>query len=41
MLMNVVNILKEMIEEYREGGAEEALAEGVEETAEEAPGRDL
>ena len=39
--MNFVEVVREMIEGYREGGAEEALAEGVEETAEEATGRDL
>lgn len=39
--MNLVEIVKEMIEGYRDGGTEEALAEGVEETAEEATGKDL
>lgn len=39
--MNVIEIVKEMIEGYRSGGTEEALAEGVEESAEEATGKDL
>lgn len=39
--MGVVEIIKEMIEGFREGGAEEALAEGGEEVVEEKTGRDL
>lgn len=39
--MNVVEVLVETIEGYLSGGTDEALAEGVEETAEEATGEDL
>lgn len=39
--MNIVKIIAEMIDGYRSGGAEEALSEGLEETAEEATGKDL
>lgn len=39
--MNVLEILKETIEGYLSGGAEEAVSEGVEETAEEATGREF
>lgn len=39
--MNVVKILLEAIEGYRDGGVEEAVSEGLEETAEEATGRYL
>lgn len=39
--MNVLEILKEAVEGYLSGGTEEALSEGVEETAEEATGREL
>ncbi len=39
--MNVIEILAEVIEGYVSGGAEEAISEGVEETAEEATGKDL
>lgn len=39
--MNVLKILLEAIEGYRDGGVDEAVSEGVEEVAEEATGRDL
>ncbi len=39
--MNIIEIITEMIEGYVSGGTDEALAEGVEETAEEATGKDL
>lgn len=39
--MDVFKILSEMIEGYTSGGAEEAISEGVEETAEEATGKDF
>lgn len=39
--MGVLNILTEMVEGFRSGGTDEAVAEGAEETAEEATGRDL
>ncbi len=39
--MNVLKVLLEAIEGYRDGGVEEAVSEGVEEVAEEATGRDL
>jgi hypothetical protein len=39
--MNVLKILAEMVEGYLDGGTEEALSEGLEETAEEATGREF
>lgn len=39
--MNLVKILLEAVEGYLSGGTEEAISEGVEETAEEATGRDF
>jgi hypothetical protein len=39
--MDILKILMEMVEGYLSGGTEEALAEGVEETAEEATGKEL
>lgn len=39
--MNALKILLEAIEGYRDGGVEAAIAEGVEETAEEATGKEF
>jgi hypothetical protein len=39
--MGLTNVIKETIEGYLEGGTDEALAEGAEETAEEATGKEL
>ena len=39
--MNVLKVLLEAIEGYRDGGVDEAVSDGVEEVAEEATGRDL
>lgn len=39
--MGVLEILMETIEGYLSGGAEEAVSEGIEETAEEATGEDF
>lgn len=39
--MNVLKILWETIEGYMEGGAKEAISEGIEETAEEATGEEF
>lgn len=39
--MNVFEILMETIEGYLSGGTEEAISEGIEETAEEATGEDF
>jgi len=39
--MNLLEIVTELIEGYLSGGAEEALAEGAEETVEAATGKDL
>ncbi len=39
--MNVLKVILEAIEGFREGGAKEAISEGVEEVAEQETGRDL
>ncbi len=39
--MDALKTVAEMIEGYLSGGTEEAVSEGVEETAEEATGEDL
>ena len=39
--MNLLKILSETIEGYLTGGVDEAMSEGIEETAEEATGRDF
>lgn len=39
--MNPITILRETIEGYLSGGASEAVSEGIEETAEEATGKEL
>lgn len=39
--MGVLEILTETIEGHLSGGAEEAVSEGIEETAEEATGKDF
>lgn len=39
--MSVLKILMEAIEGYLSGGTDEAVSEGIEETAEEATGEDF
>ncbi|ELZ23311.1 hypothetical protein C477_02149 [Haloterrigena salina JCM 13891] len=39
--MSVLEILTEAIDGYLSGGAEEAVSEGIEETAEEATGEEF
>lgn len=39
--VNLLKIVTEMLEGFASGGADEAVSEGVEETAEEATGEDL
>ncbi len=39
--MNVIELIKEMFEGFREGGVEGAVAEGAEEVVEDATGHDL
>ncbi len=39
--MNPLKVLLEMVDGFRDGGVEEALSEGVEETAEQALDREL